>query len=294
MSGTLGFVGLGAMGLPMARRLLGAGHDVTVHNRSEPPILRLEAHGATRADTPADVAARSDVIFTMLPTEEALLDVALGSDGLHAGARPRQVLVDSSTVSPATVSAVAAGLAAHDVAMVDAPVSGGVQGAIDGTLSVMVGGFDESVDRVLPFLKVFGSAVVHVGHLGAGQTVKAANQILVAGIIQALSEAIVLLDATGTDAVAGLEAISHGLGANRLLDLKKASLLARDFEPGGRAELHRKDLRIALDIGRRHRVYLPLAAAVDQLFTALAARGMGERDHTALLGLQDEFSGRGG
>ena len=288
----VGFIGLGAMGLPMARRLIEAGHELIVHNRSQEAVQQLQDVGAQSARSPADVASRSNVVLTMLPTEEAVVEVVLGEDGsVRHGTPAPQVLVDLSTVSPATVRLLADGLRPAGTAVVDAPVSGGVAGAVEGSLSVMVGGEQAIVDRVRPLLEVFGSAMFHVGPSGAGQIVKAANQVLVASIIQGLSEAIVLLDSAGTDTVEGLEAISRGLGANRLLDLKKAALLTRDFTPGGRAALHRKDLAIALAIGRDHEVFLPVTAVIEQLYTALAAQGFGDLDHTALLGLADLLAG---
>lgn len=292
MTAPIGFVGLGAMGAPMAGRLLAAGRSMVVHNRSEAAVRRLEDQGAIRADTPAAVAQHAPVVFTMLPTEQAVVDVVLGDEGIHAGARAGHVVVDLSTVSPQTVHAIAASLAGAGVAVVDAPVSGGQQGAVDGSLSIMVGGDNDDVERVRPLLEVLGTLVLHVGKSGSGQTVKAANQVLVAAIIQGLSEAITLLDASGADTATALQAIRGGLAGNRLLDLNAAALLARDFTPGGRAHLHRKDLGIALAIGRERTVYMPVTAAIDQLFTALEAQGLADLDHSALLKLAETMSGR--
>ena len=293
MAERLGFIGLGAMGAPMALRLVDAGHDVVVHNRSSAAVRRLEEAGAEPAGSAADVAAHASVVFTMLPTEAAVIEVVVWAGASIRQARPvPNVVVDLSTVSPATVAILADGLGSG-TAVVDAPVSGGVAGAIEGRLSIMDGGDATVIERMRPIREIFGPTM-HVGPSGAGQTVKAANQVLVASIIQGLSEAIVLLDAAGADTPAALEAISRGLGGNRVLDVKRASLLARDFTPSGRAELHRKDLGIALALGRDHQVFLPVTALIEQLYTSLAAQGRSDLDHTALLSLADQFSGPGG
>lgn len=288
----VGFIGLGAMGLPMARRLLQGGWDLTVHNRSPDAVRALVAEGARAAGSPAEVATYTDVVVTMLPTEAAVEEVALGEAGVVAAMTPAALLVDCSTVSPSAVLRIGHELADYGTEAVDAPVSGGVPGAEAGTLSVMVGASDTAFAQIRPLLTAFGSTIIHVGGQGAGQTAKAANQIVVAGILQALSEAIVLLDATGVDTAAALEAIQGGLGGNRVLELKKATLLARDFTPSGRAELHHKDLGIALAIARHHDVSLPVTALIDQFFAALAAQGLATLDQSALLALADRLSGR--
>jgi 2-hydroxy-3-oxopropionate reductase len=287
----VGFVGLGAMGLPMARRLLQAGHALTVYNRSRSPVQVLAEEGAREARSAEEVAAASEVVFTMLPSEAAVLEVTLGEASVVTASPPAAVLVDCSTVSPSTVTKMVVGLIAHGTQVVDAPVSGGVLGAEAGSLAIMAGGSPGTVGRVWPLLETLGSTVVHVGPSGAGQTVKAANQVVVASILQGLSEAIVLLDAAGADTSAALDAIGGGLGASRVLEHKKASLLARDFTPSGRAELHHKDLGIALAIARAHDVSLPVTALVDQFFAALAAQGRSGWDHSALLALADQMSG---
>jgi 2-hydroxy-3-oxopropionate reductase len=286
----IGVIGLGIMGRPMARNLLQAGFSLTVHNRTPAKAAELEAEGATPAASPAEVASQAGLVITMLPGPAEVQTVMTGEDGVLAGARPGTLVVDTSTSSPALARELAERARPGGVQLLDAPVSGGPEGAQGGTLSIMVGGEPADVERARPVLEVLGATVVHVGGHGAGQVVKACNQIVVALIIQAVSEALVLGAKAGADPAAVLRVLSGGMAANRLLELRSAKLLEHDFRPGGRVRYHHKDLGIALATARELGVALPATALVDQLFAALEARGQGDQDHLALLTLIEEFA----
>jgi 2-hydroxy-3-oxopropionate reductase len=288
----IGFIGLGIMGAPMAANLIKAGFDVSGHNRSSPAVDRLVALGGHAAESVADLTRAADVIITMLPDSPDVETVALGAGGIVEAGRAGQLYLDMSTISPHTAVAVAQAAEAKGIRALDAPVSGGEQGAIDGTLSVMCGGAADAFEAALPVLNAVGATVVHVGPNGSGQTVKAANQLVVAGTIELVAEAIVLLEAAGVDPTAGLRVLAGGLAGNRILDRKAQGMLARDFKPGFRVDLHHKDLRIALGVAEQAGVVVPLAAVVAQLMSALRARGDGGLDHTALLKIVELLSGR--
>ena len=288
----IAFIGLGIMGLPMARNLVNAGYDVTGYNRSRPAVDALVAAGGTAATGIADAVAAADVIITMVPDSPDVEDVVRGADGVFANARPGALWIDNSTIRPdvareLTAEALAAGLGA-----VDAPVSGGEQGAIDAALSIMVGGAPEHFAAAEPVLGAIGRTIVHVGPAGAGQTVKAANQLIVAVNIQALAEAIVFLEAFGVDTDAALTVLGGGLAGSKVLDQKGRKMLDRDFAPGFRLALHNKDLGIVTAAARQAGVTVPLGAAVAQLVGALVARGDGGLDHSGLFKLAGELSGR--
>jgi 2-hydroxy-3-oxopropionate reductase len=289
----IGFIGLGIMGGPMAANLVRAGYDVVGYNRSPAAIERLVAAGGRAADSVAGAVRDVDVVITMLPDSPDVTAVALGDGGIVESGKPGLLYVDMSTIAPQTAREVAEAARAKDIHVLDAPVSGGEQGAIDGTLSIMVGGDAADMARAEPVLNAVGKTVVHVGPAGAGQTVKAANQLVVAGIIELVAEAIVLLDASGVDAAAGLRVLAGGLAGNRVLDRRAESMLARRFAPGFRVDLHHKDLGIALSVARDAGVVVPLGAVVAQLMAALRAQGDGSLDHTALLALVERLSGRG-
>lgn len=289
----IAFIGLGVMGRPMAGHLVRAGHDVVVHNRSRPAVDDLVAAGASAADSPADAARAAEVVVTMLPDSPDVEQVVLCARGVLEGAPEGSLLVDMSTIRPDTSRAVAEAASARGVRALDAPVSGGEQGAIDGTLSIMVGGREEDFRAAQPLLEVLGRTIVHVGPSGAGQTVKAANQIVVAGTIALVSEAIVLLEAHGLDPAPALQVLAGGLAGNRILDLKADGMVRREFRPGFRADLHHKDLGIALAAARDTGVAVPITAVVAQLLVALRAAGRGDLDHSALLTVIEDLSGRG-
>lgn len=288
----IGFIGLGIMGAPMAVNLIKAGFPVVGHNRSRSAVDRLVAAGGQAGESVADVTRRSDVVVTMLPDSPDVEAVALGPDGILASAAPDLLYIDMSTVRPQTSVAVARAAADKGIRVLDAPVSGGEQGAVEGTLSIMCGGEEADFEAALPVLRAVGGTLVHVGPAGAGQTVKAANQLVVAGTIELVAEAIVLMEASGVDAAAGLRVLGGGLAGSRVIDRKGAAMLARSFAPGFRVDLHHKDLGICLDVARDAGAVIPLGAAVAQLMSALRAEGDGSLDHGALLKVVERLSGR--
>ena len=289
---TIGFIGLGVLGAPMAENLVRAGFDVTGYTRRPEGTGRLVTAGGRRADSVAGAARGADAVITMLPDSPDVEQVVLGPDGILAHARAGTLLIDMSTVRPRTARAVASAAATRGVRPLDAPVSGGEQGAVEGTLSIMVGGAAADAEAARPVLEALGSTIVHVGPAGAGQTVKAANQLVVAGTIQLVAEAIVLLEAACVDAEAGLRLLAGGLAGSTVLDRRAASMLARSFAPGFRVDLHHKDLGIMLDAAREAGAVVPVGALLAQLMAALRAQGDGGLDHTALLRLAERMAGR--
>ncbi|MGH3858758.1 2-hydroxy-3-oxopropionate reductase [Actinokineospora sp.] len=289
---TIGFIGLGIMGGPMAANLVKAGYDVVGCNLTQPPLDRLVAAGGRAASGIAEVTRDADIVITMVPDSPDVEDAVLGDDGVLANAKPGLLLIDCSSIRPATSRAVAEAAAAQGVRVLDAPVSGGEQGAIDATLSIMVGGEAADFETAKPILDAVGKTVVHVGPHGAGQTVKAANQLIVAGTIELVAEAIVFLEAHGVDMDAAIKVLAGGLAGNAILDRKAANMLKRDFTPGFRLSLHHKDLGIVQAAARDAGVAIPLGAVVSQLVASLVARGDGSLDHSGLLKLVQELSGR--
>jgi len=289
---TMGFIGLGIMGGPMAANLVKAGHAVVGYNRRPEPIERLVAAGGRGASNVAEAVAGADVVITMLPDSPDVQTVALGEDGVFANAKPGLLYIDGSTIRPAVSADLAAEGAKRGIRVVDAPVSGGEQGAVDASLSIMVGGSPEDFAAARPVLEAVGKTVVHVGPPGAGQTVKAANQLIVAGTIQLVSEAIVFLEAHGVDMESATKVLAGGLAGNAILDRKAAGMLARRFDPGFRIDLHHKDLGIVQAAAREAGVVIPVGALVSQLVASLRAQGHGSLDHSALLLLVEQLSGR--
>ncbi len=289
MGERVGFIGLGIMGAPMARHLLAAGFTLTVHSRSPGPVDALVEAGAGRATSPAELARASDVVVTMLPDTPDVEHVMLGHDGVAAGVAAGSLVIDMSTIDPAPTRSIAEQLTARDVEMLDAPVSGGERGAIDGTLSIMVGGSDEAFARAMPILLAMGKNIVHVGPSGAGQITKACNQLVVAATIEAVAEALVLAERSGVDAAKVREALLGGFAGSKILEVHGQRMLDRAFEPGFRARLHRKDARIVLDAAQASGSSIPafrvVAAQLDRLVDQ-AERG--DLDHSALFTLLDE------
>ena len=283
MAGKVGFIGLGIMGKPMARNLMRAGYELVVYNRSQEKTDELAEEGASAAANPREVAEQSDVIVTMLPDSPDVREVVSGEDGVLEGIGEGSLLVDMSTISPVVTEELAAQVEERGARMLDAPVSGGEPGAVEGTLSIMVGGREEDFEGVRPVFDVLGDTVVRVGEVGSGQVVKACNQIVVALVIEAVSEALVLGSKAGVDPAKIIEVLSGGLAGNKVMEAKKSFFLKHDFDPGFRIELHHKDLGIALAAAREYGVALPVTAIVDQMLEALVARGSGDRDHSAIL-----------
>ena len=293
MPATVGFIGLGIMGGPMAANLTKAGFDVVGYNRSPEPVRRLVEQGGRGADGLADAVRDADVVITMVPDSPDVEAVALGEDGIYAHAKPGTLHVDMSSIRPDVARKVAEAGRERGMRVLDAPVSGGEQGAIDATLSIMVGGDAADFADARPLLEAVGRTVVHVGPAGSGQTVKAANQLIVAGTIELVAEAIVFLEAYGVDTEAAVKVLAGGLAGNAILDRKGAAMLRRDFTPGFRIELHDKDMGIVTSAAREAGVVIPLGAVVAQLVASLKAQGDGGLDHSALLKLVERLSGRG-
>ncbi|MFC4137983.1 MULTISPECIES: 2-hydroxy-3-oxopropionate reductase [unclassified Microbacterium] len=288
----IAFIGLGIMGLPMAKNLVNAGFDVTGFNRSPEAIEKLVAAGGKGATSIVDAVKDADVVVTMVPDSPDVAGVVQGPDGVFANAKAGALWIDNSSIRPDVAKELAEEAVAAGFGAVDAPVSGGEQGAIDGVLSIMTGGSPEDFAKAEPVLNAVGKTIVHVGPAGAGQTVKAANQLIVAVNIQALSEAILFLEAYGVDTDAALKVLGGGLAGSKVLDQKGQKILDRDFTPGFRLALHNKDLGIVTAAARQAGISVPLGSAVAQLVTSLVARGDGGLDHSGLFKLTAELSGR--
>jgi 2-hydroxy-3-oxopropionate reductase len=268
-----------------------AGHDVVVFNRSRVKVDALEARGAVGGTSPGHVGEKADVVITMLPDSPDLEEVMFGAEGVVSTLQPGSLVIDCSTISPDTAIAIAARLAERDIAFVDAPVSGGNVGAIAGTLAVMMGGEQEAVRRAGAVLTSVAATLVHVGPVGAGQLVKAANQMLVAGNITLVAEALTVLQRTGVNVDAALTVLGGGLAASKVLEVKAPKMLARDFAPGFRLDLHYKDLKIALAAAEQAQIAVPVTGVITQLVQALRSAGDGGLDHSALIKALERLSG---
>jgi 2-hydroxy-3-oxopropionate reductase len=288
---TIGFIGLGIMGSPMAANLCAAGFDVVGYSRTRAKVDELVPRGLRAADDVAGAVREADVIITMLPDSPDVEAVALGSDGILENARKGALYIDASSIRPDTARTVGASAADHGVRFLDAPVSGGEQAAIDGTLSIMVGGTADAVAEAEPVLRHLGKTIVHVGPVGSGQTVKAANQLIVAGNIELLAEALMFLEAHHVDTEAAITVLEAGLAGSTVMARKARTMVAREFQPGFRIELHDKDLGIFTSAAREARVATPLGAVVAQLMSAARAQGDGDLDHSALFRLVERLSG---
>jgi 2-hydroxy-3-oxopropionate reductase len=286
---TVAFIGLGIMGGPMAANLVTAGFDVVGYNRSPEKVKELVEKGGRGAEDVASAVREADVVVTMVPDSP---DVEAVSGEVFAGAREGTLYIDMSTIRPDVAVRVAEAGREAGVRVLDAPVSGGEAGAVEGSLSIMVGGSAEDFADARPVLDAVGKTIVHVGPAGSGQTVKAANQLIVAGNIQLLAEAIVFLEAYGVDMGSALEVLGGGLAGSTVMARKGAGMLAREFKPGFRLALHHKDMGIVTSAAREAGVTIPLGALVAQFVAAMVARGDGGLDHSGLLKLTAELSGR--
>jgi 2-hydroxy-3-oxopropionate reductase len=289
---TVAVIGLGIMGGPMAANLLKAGYEVVGYDRGRDKIDTLVERGGRGAGGVPDAVREADVVITMLPDSPDVEAVVLGEGGVLDSVKPGTLLIDGSTIRPDVSARVAEAVRARGARIVDAPVSGGEAGAVEGTLSIMVGGEPDDFEAARPVLEAVGSTVVHVGPAGSGQTVKAANQLIVAGTIQLVAEALVFLEAYGVDTDAAVKVLAGGLAGNRILDRKAAGMRAREFAPGFRVDLHHKDMGIVTAAAREAGVAIPVGALVAQLMGALRAEGHGSLDHSALLLLVEQLSGR--
>ncbi|MBP8168036.1 MAG: NAD(P)-dependent oxidoreductase [Azonexus sp.] len=276
----IGFIGLGAMGRPMAGHLQKAGHQLFVWARRPDSVGDL---AATLCATPAELGRCCDVVFTVVTSSADVEGLALGQDGLIEGMAAGSVLIDCSTIAPDSAREIAARLGEKSIAMLDAPVSGGEQGAIDATLAIMVGGEAAVLERVRPLLDCLGQRIVHIGPNGAGQVAKACNQMIMVAAIQAVAEAMRLGAASGVDCAELLQALAGGSAASRVLDVMGERMVERDFSAGIEARLHHKDFGLVLEAGRKNGVPMPLTAAVGQQLNALMAQGWGRDDTSSLL-----------
>ncbi|MEV7869859.1 2-hydroxy-3-oxopropionate reductase [Streptomyces sp. NPDC088124] len=286
------WIGLGIMGSPMSEHLIKAGYAVTGYTLEREKLDRLAAAGGTAAGSVAEAVAGAEVIITMVPASPQVEAVAYGDDGILAHAAPGALLIDMSSITPETSVELARNAAAKGVRVLDAPVSGGEAGAVEAVLSIMVGGEQAVFDEARPLLEVLGKTVVLCGPHGAGQTVKAANQLIVAVNIQACAEAVVFLEKSGVDLAAALDVLGGGLAGSTVLARKRNAFLNRDFAPGFRIDLHHKDMGIVTDAARAVGAPLPVGAAVAQLVASLRAQGDGGLDHSALLRGVERLAGR--
>lgn len=291
MPKTIGFIGLGIMGKPMAKNLINAGHPLVVYNRTASKAQELVAVGARQVGSPKEVAENAEIIITMVADSPDVEQVILGPAGVIEGARAGSIIVDMSSISPIVTQRIAAELATRKVAMFDAPVSGGEVGAVQATLSIMVGGDETLFADVKPVLEKMGKSVVRVGAVGAGGVTKLSNQIIVAAALQGISEALVLAQKAGVDLLHVYEAIKGGMAGGRTLDMKAPKIAERNFEPGFKLDLHIKDLKNALQAGKALGVPLPSTSLIHELFSACSAQGNGQKDHSAIFTLIEQLAG---
>ena len=287
----IAFVGLGIMGAPMAENLLAAGYDVVGYNRSNEPVERIVNAGGEGAESASDAAAGADVVITCLPDSEVVERVMRADDGIIAGVEAGATVIDMSTISPTVTKELASELAAIDVDMLDAPISGGEEGAIDGTLSIMVGGDGDVLESVRPILDVMGGTVTHCGDNGAGQVTKACNQIVVANTMAAVSEALLFAEQAGADLEAVVNAISGGAAGCWALDNRAPTMITGDFEPGFFASYQYKDLRIAMRAGEEFGAPMPTTASTHELYKAAVESGYGRDDNSGVLQVLEDMVG---
>lgn len=286
----VGFIGLGIMGRPMARHLLEAGYALTVLRTGKPAMIELVAAGAEAVNKPSDVGARSDIVITMLPDSAIVEQVALGEDGVLEAQSPGSIFIDMSTTIPAVARKIADAAKRRDGESLDAPVSGGQVGAENATLAIMVGGAQAAFDRANPIFERMGKNITRVGDAGAGQIAKAANQIIVGVTIAAVSEALVLAAKAGVDPARVREALMGGFASSRILELHGKRMIERNFAPGAKMTIHRKDMDIILRTARELNVALPISASVAELMDSVIANGGGELDHSALVTVFEQLS----
>jgi 2-hydroxy-3-oxopropionate reductase len=285
------YIGLGLMGKSIARNILRAGFPLVVHNRSREAVRELVAEGAREAHSPAEAAAGADMVFTNLPDSPDVELVALGADGVIEAARPGMIFVDNSTIKPATARHIADVLGEKGVACLDAPVSGGDIGAREGTLTIMVGGPADALEKVMPVLEAMGRTITHVGESGAGQIAKAANQIMVAAQMVAMGELLVFAKKAGADPQKVVEAIRGGAAQCWTLDVKPPRLFAGNRQPGFKAYMQAKDLAIVLETARQYGIPLPSTAVHTQLFNAMLEMDMPDLDNSAVVGVLEVLAG---
>ncbi len=287
---TIGFIGLGIMGKPMAGNLIKAGYSLVVHNRSRAAVDELSKEGAQTAASSLEVAARSEIVITMLPDSPDVELVYAGENGVFASAKAGMLAIDMSSISPVVTRRLAGEAGRRGLDMIDAPVSGGEAGAISATLSIMIGGKPAAVERAMPLFRVLGQNIVHVGDVGAGQVTKAANQMVVGTTIAIVSEALVLAAKAGVDPVKVRQALLGGFAQSKILEAHGQKMLDRNFKPGFRIRLHEKDMKIALSTGSEYGVPLMVTSQVAQMMTAMRSMGNGDLDHSGLVKFVEELA----
>jgi 2-hydroxy-3-oxopropionate reductase len=292
---TVGFIGLGLMGRPMALNLIKAGYTLVVHSRSRGPVETLAHAGAQVAGSSAEVARQATVVVTMVPDSPDVELVLAGPNGVFEGVRPGTVLIDMSSISPVVTRRLAAQAASRGATMLDAPVSGGEIGAVQGTLSIMVGGDVAALERVRPILNAMGNPdrVTHIGESGAGQICKVCNQMAIGGALAVVSELMALATKAGVDPAKVREALMGGFAASRVLEVHGERILKRNFKPGFRAGLYDKDMGIAMETARSHQVPVPVSAVVAQLVGAMVAAGRADDDYSGLARILFDMAGLG-
>jgi 2-hydroxy-3-oxopropionate reductase len=287
---TIGYIGLGLMGKPMAKNILKAGYPVIVHNRSRQAVAELVGLGGKEAFSPGEVAKQCDIVFTNLPDSPDVEAVALGPDGIQAGAHEGLIYVDNSTIKPSTARLIAERLGKLGISCLDAPVSGGDIGAINGTLTIMVGGPEEAYNKVLPIFQAIGKSITYIGEAGTGQITKCANQIMVAAQMVAMGELLILAKKAGASPKKVADAIKGGAAQCWTLDVKTPRLFQGNREPGFKAYMQAKDLGIVMDTARQYGVPLPATAAHTQLFNAMLEMGMENLDNSAVIGVIEKLA----
>ncbi len=288
---TIGLIGTGIMGFPMAKNLLKQGYQLNVHNRSQESIKELVKLGARATESPAMAASSADAIITMLPDGEVVEKVIAGSDGVINVIKPGVIITDMSSTSPDTPRKLQSLIHDKGAYLLDAPVSGGNVGAEEGTLTIMVGGDKEAFEQMMPVFKAIGKNINYLGESGAGQITKCANQIIVALTIEAVSEALVLAQKSGVDPNIVRDALMGGFAHSKVLEVHGERMLKRNFKPGGKISTHQKDTKIALDIAKKHNLYLPGTALISQLWNAASAEeGGADLDHSALIQVIENMS----
>lgn len=287
---TIGYIGLGLMGKPMARNILKAGYKLIVYNRTRDKIIELLQEGAAEGFSPADIARRTDIVFTNLSDTPDVLEVVLGENGVIQGSHSGMIFIDNSTIKPAAATLIAEEFGKKSIECIDAPVSGGEIGAINGTLTVMAGGSENALKIVLPVLNVIAKKVTHVGESGAGQIAKAANQIMVGAQMVAMGELLIFAQKAGVDPRKVVEAISTGAAQCWTLDQKPSRLFAGNRKPGFKAGLQAKDLRIVSETNKEMHINLPLSELVSDLFDKMAEMGLNNEDNSSIISVIEELN----
>ncbi len=287
----IAFIGMGTMGAPMALNLLKAGYDVTVHNRTRAKEVPVTKQGAKRAATPREAALKADIIITCVSDTPDVEAIILGEDGVIHGARRNSIVVDMSTVSPTATCAIAEALGRKGIKMLDAPVSGGSEGAQKGTLAIMAGGDETAFEKAEPVLQAMGTTIMHIGPIGSGQMTKAINQIVIAGVYQSVAEGMALGLKAGLDMEKVIKVVGGGAAGSWVMDNRADFMVKNHYPLGFKVQLHRKDLTIALNAAREMGVPLPVAAYVEQIENGLIVRGHGDEDVSAVARCIREASG---